>query len=471
MKIGFIVLAVIFLSSTHLVAMAQSEQSAHADGKHQEIDSSSILYAFRKGQFHGHFRYFLMATDNASGLDDYYAHALGGGIKYETAPYKGFQLGVGGFFIYNVGSSKLAEPDAKTGAQNRYELGLFDLTRPENKNDIDRLEELYLKYNFSHSHIKIGKQLPDMPFINKQDGRMRPTEIDGVMAGIGEIKNTIITAGWIWKISPRSTVEWYSIGESIGVYPQGVAPDGKPSDYRDQLESKGIAILAVERKLGEKINIQLWNQYVENIFNTTMLQAEWKGRLADQLTLKTGVQLTRQDALKDGGNEDPDKTYFQKGSKSLAYSVMGELKHKKWDASLNYTRITKDGRYLMPREWGKDAFYTFLPRERNEGAGDLDAILLKLGYNIPKANLRTTLGYGHYYLPDVKDVALNKYGIPSYSQLNAGLRYDFQKTLQGLDLQLLYVYKGRLGAYYDNEKYLINKVNMSNFNLILNYNF
>ena len=42
-----------------------------------------------------------MATDNKKGLTDYYAQAIGGGLKYETAPFKGFQAGIGGFFIFN----------------------------------------------------------------------------------------------------------------------------------------------------------------------------------------------------------------------------------------------------------------------------------------------------------------------------------------------------------------------------------
>src|SRR5688500_2695959 len=65
-------------------------------------DTTSLLYAFKKGQVHGHFRYYFMATDNTHGLSDYYANAIGGGIKYETAPFKGFQFGVSGSFVFNI---------------------------------------------------------------------------------------------------------------------------------------------------------------------------------------------------------------------------------------------------------------------------------------------------------------------------------------------------------------------------------
>jgi hypothetical protein len=40
-----------------------------------------------------------------------------------------------------------------------------------------------------------------------------------------------------------------------------------------------------------------------------------------------------------------------------------------------------------------------------------------------------------------------------------------------LSAELLYVYKGQEGNSYDNNKYVIHKVNTSLFNLILNYHF
>lgn len=160
--------------------------------QNQTEDTTSLLHAFKKGQIHGHFRYYFMATDNKAGLSDYYANAIGGGIKYETAPFKRFQFGVSGFFVFNIGSSDLARPDPKTNQLNRYELGLFDVEDPTNRRDIDRLEELYLKYSWKQSHITFGKQLINTPFINLQDGRMRPTEVGGLYGEINDIKNTKI---------------------------------------------------------------------------------------------------------------------------------------------------------------------------------------------------------------------------------------------------------------------------------------
>lgn len=109
------------------------------------IDTSSLLYAFKSGTVNGHFRYFFMATDNAKGLTDFHANAAGGGIRFETAKFKGFQFAVSGFYIFNIGSSDLAKKDPLSGQGSRYETTLFDIEDPHNTMDLDRLEEFYLK--------------------------------------------------------------------------------------------------------------------------------------------------------------------------------------------------------------------------------------------------------------------------------------------------------------------------------------
>jgi len=439
--------------------------------KENEADSTSILSAFRKGTFSGHFRYYFMATDNKEGLTDYYANAVGGGIKFETGKFKNFQVGVSGFFVYNIGSSDLSIPDSKTKQMNRYETGLFDIEDPSNKKDIDRLEELYIKYHFKSNHITLGKQLINTPFINLQDGRMRPTEVEGIWTEINSIKKIKLQLGYLYGISPRSTVKWFKVAESIGVYPVGVNDEGIKSAYAGNLESKGIFLAGITTQLNENLKLQFWNQYTENIFNSAMLQVDYEYPLTQNSKLFAAAQFVRQDAVDDGGNEDPSKTYFEKGARAITFGTRLGWKNDKWETSLNYNRITADGRYLMPREWGRDPFFTFLPRERNEGLGDAHAVVGKFNYKIPKTRVTTSIAFGHYELPDVTDFKLNKYGIPSYNQLNIDARYKFGGILKGLETQLLFVYKGKTGNSYGNDKYVINKVDMSLWNIVFNYQF
>lgn len=436
----------------------------------QKIDSSSLLSAFRHGKTEGHFRYFFMATNNKKGLTDYHAHATGGGLSYTTASFHGFRLGIGGFFIFNTGSSDLLKPDPSTQQPNRYEIGLFDIENPSNKNDIDRLEELYISYSWKKNSVTLGKQIINSPFINPQDGRMRPTGVEGLWLKT-KTGGTKIDGGILWGISPRSTVRWFNIGQSIGIYPQGVNESGNPSNYREHVNSNFIGLIGITYPVSKRTKVQLWEQLTEQVFNTVLFQADQQLGGNDEQHYYASVQAVMQHSLKNGGNQDPDHTYMQKGNSSLSLGARVGWKKKHQDISFNYTRITRHGRYLMPREWGRDPFFTFLPRERNEGFGDLHAWMFQYKKQFGKSGFQLQAGLGYNQLPDVLNTQLNKYGMPSYTQFNIDIQYNFKGLLNGAQIQLLYIYKGQEGNSYSNDKYVIHKVNASLFNLILNYRF
>jgi hypothetical protein len=469
-----IILTFFLILSIHSSAQHQeiSEKPAVWKEKNNEkIDSTSILNAFKNGNFSGHFRYFFMGTNNESGLSDYYANALGGGVKFETAKFHNFEFGVSGYYIHNVGSSDLSKKDPTTNSSNRYEVGLFDILNPTNKNNLSRLEELYLKYNYKKSDITIGKQLLNTSFINLQDGRMRPTEVNGIWVDFNEIKKTKINVGFLYGISPRSTLKYVKVGESIGLYPSGLNPDGTKSNYAGNLDSDGIYIVGIQNESIKNLKALLWNQYAENLFNSALFQMDYKYDLNTNSKMLFGFQTIYQSAVNFGGNEDPTKTYFEKNGNSQTFGGRVGWQNKKIEITLNYNRITAKGRYLMPREWGRDPFYTFMPRERNEGFGDVDAIMTKIQFTNPKKTFKSHLAVGYFDLPDVKKFELNKYGFPSYIQTNADIGYQFQGMLKGFDAHLLYVHKFNIGETYANKNFVFNKTNMSNINFILNFNF
>lgn len=379
---GFLFLILITGSKIYAQHQEISENPETWKGKKlkDNIDSTSILSAFKNGHFSGHFRSFSMATNNANQLTDYYANALGGGLKFETANFRNFQFGASGFYIFNIASSDFSKPDSSTNQFNRYELALFEIPNPSNKINIDRLEELYIKYNFKSSNITFGRQLINTPFINLQDGRMRPTEVMGIWTEIKSIKHTKLEGGILTKISPRSTLEYYNIGESIGIYSTGVNVDGSKSGYKNNLKSDWVGILGITHQTTKNLKLQAWNQYVDNIFNTSMLQAEYKCSSKNKSKIFFGFQGIFQSALNNGGNFDASRTYINKNAKAFTYGAKIALVKTRYETSLNYNRITSIGRYLMPREWGRDPFFTFMPRERNEGLGDVHAIVIRANY-------------------------------------------------------------------------------------------
>lgn len=469
-----ILLIVIICSSNNAVAQhheISEKPTVWKEKNNEKVDSTSILKTFKNGNFNGHFRYFFMSTNNESGLSDYYANALGGGVKFETAKFHNFQFGVSGYYIFNIGSSDFSKKDPVTNLSNRYEVALFDIQNPSSKDNLSRLEELYLKYNFKNSNITLGKQLLNTSFINLQDGRMRPTVVDGIWIDFNELKKTKINLGYLYGISPRSTMKYFDVGESIGIYPSGINPDGTKSNYAGNLDKSGIYIVGLQNESIKNLKILLWNQYAEDIFNSALFQMDYKYDLNPNSKLLFGFQSIYQNALNFGGNEDQSKTYFKKNGTSQTFGGRLGWQNKKIEFTLNYNRITPKGRYLMPREWGRDPFYTFMARERNEGFGDVHALMTKIQYSNPKKRFKSQLAIGYFDLPDVKNVALNKYGLPSYVQTNVDFRYQFQGMLKGFDAQLLYVHKFNEVENYGNKNFIFNKTNMSNINLIVNFNF
>jgi hypothetical protein len=458
------------------VAYAQhqdvSEKPKIWEGKNTELkDTTSLLYAFRNGKVDGHFRYFFSATDNNGPLTDYFANAFGGGLRYETGDFHGFQLGISGFYVFNIGSSDLSKRDSISNQLNRYEIGLFDIEDPSNKKDIDRLEEFYVRYNFRKSFIRYGRQLVNTPFINLQDGRMRPTGVEGFWFELNETKKLHLEGGWLYAISPRSTVRWYKTAHSVGIYPMGTNVDGKKSDYLNNLTSKGSFLLGAKFKGNERISITVYDLFFENIQNSLLIQTDFKFKTSEKTTFVGGVQLIRQDAVNNGGNDNPSQSYIQKGSSVTTFGLRAGIVYNNFEITANYNRIQNTGRYLMPREWGRDPFFTFMPRERNDGLGDVHAIMGNISYNFKPRHIKTSLSAGYFSLPDVRNFALNKYGLPSYAQINADVRYTFNGLLRGLDLQFLLVLKFNQGEIYGDSRYEFNRVNMKLYNLVLNYHF
>lgn len=465
-KYYLVIILTSLLSNGHF-ATAQEANHGTTDSENHKI--RSIKDFIQHSEWRLHSRTFFMATVNAGNLKDDFTLAKGVGIGLLTPPIKGFQLGLSGYFIFNVVSSKLEEKDPTTGLANRYELGQYDLVNQLNKKDLNRLENLFIRYtDKKNNSITVGRMELQTPFMNMQDGRMRPTIEEGVWLTLKQSKKIGFNGGFIWAVSPRSTVEVFRASESVGIYGQGVNTDGTKSNYKHNIVSNGFAMGNIYIKPTNGLEISIWDGYFDNVMNTVFLEIknEHKSR-STAFKFYEGLMLIRQDAVNNGGNNDQSKTYINKGAKSNTISARLGIKSKKIDWNINYTHITDDGRYLMPREWGRDPLYTFLARERNEGLGNTNAFSTNFTLNFLKERMKTGIAYGYYDLPDIANFEMNKYGMPSYHQINLVSSYNFENLWKGLEIRLLIA--GKINATKESLDpiYVYNKVNLINFNLIL----
>lgn len=461
--------------SFYFTTLAQHQELNERPGiwknEGESRDTQKLIDIFKHGRVSGHFRSFLMQTQNKGELKDDRALAMGGGLKFETAQYHGFKFGLSGVYVFDVASTDLLKPDPTTGQANRYEIGLFDLAPKDNELDVSRLEELYLSWKSRHFTVTLGKQHINTPFINLQDGRMRPTAVDGLWLSGKLAKNIGIEGGFIYGVSPRSTSRYFKVGSSIGLYPGGVTTSGQASAYKGKLEVPGILYGGVNGPVGKQWKWQTWQMMVINLFYSSYYQLDFTKKVSENSKLYAAAQLIYQQETGSGGVTDDASRYMDKGARALTFGSKVSFTKGNGTITLAYNRITPMGRYLMPREWGRDAFFTFMPRERNDGYGDVHAITLQWAKNFVDQRCKLSLAGGYFDLPDVKNVTLNKYGMPSYVQANIDVRYSFAGWLKGLEGQILYVQKWKIGENYGNDKFVYNKVDMSLLNVVLNFYF
>lgn len=446
---------------------AELKEMEHVDStqKCQEKKVNKLKDIFHQAEVEGHIRNFFMATINQGNLKDYYTNASGGAIGIITKPYKGFQFGIRGIFTYQTFSADLNEADPITGKASQWEHQLYDITDRHNFNDLDRLEELYLKYRLSNGFLSIGKiPLEDDPMINQSDGRMKPFAYSGINLNWNFDTGKSITISWLNKVSPRSTVEWYQIGDAIGISNNGLSANLEPANYHHTINSEGVGVINYRMKQ-KNFDIQLHNWFIHQLHNTSMLSIEYQYK-----KVFLGMQYARQFQLQNNLSASrSEELYIRPNENGSVLSTKVQHQSKKQLIRLAYSHAFSNGRFLFPRELGRDQFYTSIPRSRIEGFGNVNVITFAHQYQIKKESLSTLLECSRIYGADYNQPELNKYGLDEYYQINSGLHLEFKNFLEGMEMDVLYVYRKDINR--DEAIELFNRSNFHQINFITNYNF
>ncbi len=441
-----------------LVVTHPSEESAKYESIHAWFEQSTWRF---------HSRSYGMATWNQGSLRDDATWAQGGELGLITAPIGHWRIGLSGFFIFEMASTPLdMEVD---GMRNRYEIGQYDVTHRGQTVGLERLEDLYIEGTWKSQWVRFGRQTIETPFLNKQDGRMRPTTEEGFVyrRDLGPWKFEGMA---IWAVSPRSTVEWYSLSESVGLYGTGLHPTtGNTHEISIESGSKSIYMIHVDSPTKSHWKFHGYHLWWPGVMQTHRVGIDHEPTSEGVLL---GFHYYLQTAMGEGGHIDPLRAYMpvdhtaQVYSGRLGISQVDGKRRTEW--TLNGTRITDDGRYLMPREWGRDPFFTFLPRERNEGMADLWAATLKWDY--VHGHQEWIVAAGRYVLPSWQDFSRNKYQTPSYNQFYVEWADALTGFWEGVHLRTMVAYK------WNDDPTLpdfvkVNTVNMLNASFIVDYHF
>ncbi|MFD1095753.1 OprD family outer membrane porin [Salegentibacter chungangensis] len=424
----------------------------------------------KRGKLSGQLRTYYMNTFNKGSLKDFRALAVGGKIKYQYRFNDNLEFGLAGYNSTNTWIQDLTIPDTETGKLSRYEEGLFDRLNLDNK-FVFLLGELYMNYGLEKHEFRLGRMKIKSPLVNPEDGRMIPSLFQGFLYQYKPSNRNNFQFGIFNEVAPRSTGEFYPIGESIGTYGVGRDWSGSQSQYKGNTESDFLVVSNVKLEVTDRLNFEIWDYYIDNVSNSVYFNPKFD--VSSRLELQ--MEWLHQNKIGEGGNEIDSLSYFRANSSD----VLGMKLKYKWpedqaSVSLAYDRILPHGQFIFPREWGREFLFSFQKRERSEGTADNHALVMYyedvFQLNNPASKIQTILSVGHQWKPSVANAKLNKYAVPDYTHINLDLFFHFEK-LKNLKPELLFVTKFSNGDVPDNPNLFLNKTDLFHVDVILNYTF
>ena len=424
-----------------------------------EKEEENIVHYFSQGHLTGQIRDFSMSTINKGSLQNYYANAIGASIHYETLPFKGFTVALNGIFVYRGFSNDLLAIDSLAQSHSQYELQLFDVEYRGNFNDLDRLEELYVKYERKKLTLTYGKMEIESPLVRLHDGRMKPKVFSGFKTDV-RMKSNTLTGAWFNKASPRSTTHWYAIEDAIGIYDNGYTTQGEEAAYHKKITSAGLGIVGYTTKPTNTIQLNAWDYYLDNVSNSTLLQLD----VEKDTGLYGGCMYVYQRPL--SIQDHTNFTFHEKTERTHLISGRLGYHFRFCDARLNATHVLSSGRFVFPREFGVDPSYTYIPRSQIEGQGNATSIGVGAIRNVKKVDVQVDWNR----MMTNSNAEYNRYLLPSYDQFNLDCSYAFKRKFEGLELRFLYIYRRAINATIPLAKQH-NTVNFNQINLVANFNF
>ena len=431
----------------------------------QEKGKSQSLYeSFSKGDLDGEVRNFFMNTINRNELKDYYTNATGIALMYETKPLKGFSVGVNFRSVFRTFGNHLSGEDSQVSEAAKWEYELYDLLDKGNYKDINKVEELYLKYRFNSSYVSFGRlETEYTPLLNNSDGRMGPFAHQGLWLHHAWGSGSSIDFGYINSVSPRSTTDWFSLNQAIGLFTNGFLPNGEAADYKNKTNADGLGLF--KYSLSESnLNVKVYDLYIHNLLNTLWIETDytlkdWK--LGLQYAIQHGVEAQRSIPL--------ENQYIRNGENGQIFSSELSWSQGNWILSLAYSHLFDTGRFLFPKELGRDRFYTSISRSRMEGLGNANATLFKAAKLFPRSGFNLLLELQSITGVDLNEFTFNKYNKDESFQVNTIITYDGSQLLKGLSFETLLVYRNNQNS--TSNEMIYNRSNFFQLNFMTYYKF
>jgi hypothetical protein len=365
MKIMNITMSVVvagFLLSS--AAYAGTENPAETDK-----NVRSLTDAFIKGTPSGQIRLgYILLNPDEDGANTTYDLALGGQLKFETAPLYGVSLGAA-FYT----SHSLLQPDDENFNN--------ELSSPDQHYDL--LAEAYFHYEMEGFSIRAGRQLIDTPFADSDDIRMTPHTYEAIVAGY-EYGEFSVTGGFLSKWQGPDA------GQDVDFH--------ENADFDEMVQGSDGTWMFGGSYGSDLFEADLWFYSVTDVVNVFYADITAPIKVSDSISLTFGAQFSTQS---DNTNAE---TFVKIGSRLEGdlYGVMAEISVAGITVGTAYDHASVDEGETLFGGFGGGPFFTNIDTlVANEFAAgqDADSYTLSVGYDLGEIGVKgLSIGYtfGHY---------------------------------------------------------------------------
>ncbi len=325
------------------MASAQTTEEAEVP-----VKATSFTEAFTKGTSSGQIRlgYIWLDPDEKS-ANSTYDLALGGQLKFETAPLYGLALGAAFYTSHSI-----VQPDDEDFND--------ELASPNEHYDL--LAEAFINGNWEGFDFRLGRQLIDTPFADSDDIRMTPHTFEAVVAGYA-YSDFSLTGGFLSR--------WQGVDA-------GYPDDG---DFDDMVSGSDGTWLLGGTYGSDLLEAGIWYYGVVDVVNVFYADIVAPIVLGENMSLTFGGQAAFQ------GDTTNDETFVELGSEvgGNLYGVMAEFSAIGITVGAAYTHASVDEGEALFGGWGGGPFFTNIDTlVANEFAAgqDADSYTLTLGYDL-----------------------------------------------------------------------------------------
>jgi len=394
---------------------------------------------------------------NEGSLIDFSTIAAGGRLGYNSSNIHGFSVGLSIDYATEIWSTDLLNTDSTGNWNSKWEMELFDITTPERRQDILRLSKAFVNYRNDRLNLRIGRQDLSTPLMNKRDGRMMAFEFGGISGKWKINPKWQSDFGWIRSVGVRSIGSWSGLNEAIGVVGKGRTLEGAKANYQGKTGIDGVGFLGIHWTPNIEHKFEFCNFYLEGANHTSWF--EWNYGLRN---VRFGLQVIKQFPA-----SNPSELYLQgSGKSSLLSTTCAYNWSDKFSSSVSATYITSEGKFLFPRELGREKVYTSMTRSWLEGFGNAKLMTLRLKYKTADKRFNQFIGLGMVDAPEVDDYEMNKYGVRDHVHLNIQTRFKPLQSLDQFEVEMLYVFRHNINGEEASEREIFNKTNYHQVNLI-----